>query len=715
MDESSDRTTSTLDRLRLAWRAARLWLILILGLLGCIAAISLPASGRETTFGLSSGDVSPQDILAPYSLSYISETLTEGARLTAGEGVPNIYALPDGKVVRQQVDRLKSALNFIDTVRNDEFSTTEEKIADLAALQDVYLDPEMAQAILELSDEEWEALKLETLSVLEQVMRNEIRDGRLDEARRTIPAFISISFPADQSESVSYLASAFVAPNTFPDEEATAAAIETAREAVDPITKSYSAGETILRRGEVVNALHLEALEEFGLLKPPEPWQELAVNSLLIILLGSVFTLYAYRIHPDQITDVKLAATVSVLLVLNTAGMQLMIPGRTVLPYIFPGAALPVLLTVLFNPGMGIVTALVTGALGGFLSPRGLELALYIMLGASLAVLVIRKAERLGSFVWAGAVAALGATVVIIIFRVPDPTTDILGKASLLGAGVISGFLSASLAFVLLLIVGSILRITTNLQLIELSRPDHPLLQQVLHTAPGTYQHSLQVANLTEQAARAIGANVLLVRVGSLYHDAGKSMRPQFFIENQIPGQNIHEQLDPATSAQVIISHVSDGLDLARKYRLPKPIQAFISEHHGTMMTRYQYRNAVDAAGGDETLVNKSDFTYPGPRPRSRETALLMLADGVEARARAETPQNKEELDQLVRSVIENRIAQGQLDRTDLTLKDLDTVREVYVKALRNIYHPRIKYPEAKGDPPPDKPQRIEPAPTVPA
>jgi hypothetical protein len=132
-------------------------------------------------------------------------------------------------------------------------------------------------------------------------------------------------------------------------------------------------------------------------------------------------------------------------------------------------------------------------------------------------------------------------------------------------------------------------------------------------------------------------------------------------------------------------------------------------------MTRYQYRNALEAAGGDETLVNKSDFTYPGPRPRSRETALLMLADGVEARARAETPQNKEELDQLVRSVIENRIAQGQLDRTDLTLKDLDTVREVYVKALRNIYHPRIKYPKAKSDPPPEKPQRIEPAPTEPA
>jgi putative nucleotidyltransferase with HDIG domain len=272
---------------------------------------------------------------------------------------------------------------------------------------------------------------------------------------------------------------------------------------------------------------------------------------------------------------------------------------------------------------------------------------------------------------------------------------DALGKATLLAAALVSGGLSASLCFGLLLLAGSVLGITTSLQLIELSRPDHPLLQLLLRQAPGTYQHSLQVANLAEQAARAIGANTLLTRVGALYHDIGKAVRPHFFIENQVAGQNVHEQLDPTTSASVILSHVRDGLELARKYRLPSSVQAFIPEHHGKLEAGFQLKAAVEAAGGDALRVNPEDFTYPGPRPRSRETAILMLADGVEAKARAEGPLEDAAIDRLARWVIEDRLSKGQLDRTDLTLKDIDTIRRSFVNTLRGIYHPRIRYPDS--------------------
>jgi hypothetical protein len=303
----------------------------------------------------------------------------------------------------------------------------------------------------------------------------------------------------------------------------------------------------------------------------------------------------------------------------------------------------------------------------------------------------------LGSFIWAGIAAAVGSTVVIVVFRLPDPATDLVGKVSLMAASVISGILSASLGFGLLLGIGNAIGITTNLQLIELSRPDHPLLQQILRNAPGTYQHSLQVANLAEQAARAIDANPLLTRVGALYHDLGKSQRPQYFIENQVAGQNVHDQLDPKTSADIILGHVREGLDLARKYRIPDSIRSFITEHHGTLETTYQYNEAVEAAGGDETSLDRRDFRYPGPRPRTRETALLMLADGVEAAARAETPEDEQAIDDLVRWVIEDRMTKGQLDRTNLTLKDLDTIRKSFVSTLKNIYHPRVRYPNANA------------------
>jgi putative nucleotidyltransferase with HDIG domain len=445
-------------------------------------------------------------------------------------------------------------------------------------------------------------------------------------------------------------------------------------------------------------------LEEFGLLRAPEPWREIAINGLLVLLLGGSFALYAYRTHSKQISNPSLALATSLLFIASAFVLQVMIPGRTVLPYIYPAATLPILLAVFFSPSMGILSAFITGTLAGFIAPRGLEMALYVTLGGMLAALMIGHAERLGSFIWAGIAASVGSAIVIVIFRIPDPATDLVGKFSLLGASFTSGILSASLGFGLLLAIGNAIGITTNLQLIELSRPDHPLLQQILRNAPGTYQHSLQVANLAEQAARAINANALLTRVGALYHDLGKAQRPQYFIENQVSGQNVHDQLDPKTSADIILGHVREGLDMARKHRIPESIRAFITEHHGTLETTYQYNEAVEAAGGDESTLDRRDFRYPGPSPRSRETALLMLADGVEAAARAESPQDQEAIDDLVRWVIEDRMSKGQLDRTNLTLKDLDTIRKSFVSTLKNIYHPRVRYPNSNAKEPQNTP-----------
>jgi putative nucleotidyltransferase with HDIG domain len=265
----------------------------------------------------------------------------------------------------------------------------------------------------------------------------------------------------------------------------------------------------------------------------------------------------------------------------------------------------------------------------------------------------------------------------------------------MLGAALLNGIASTSLTVILQFFLAQFLGMTTALQLMEVSRPDHPLLQLVLRNASGTYQHSLQVANLAEQAAERIRADALLTRVGALYHDVGKVLNPIFYIENQIPGSpNPHDKLDPVTSAGIIIHHVIDGVELARKYRIPKRIRDFIVEHHGTMITRYQYVRALEAADGDESLVDMEQFRYPGPRPKSRETAILMLADGSEARVRAERPKNEEEMRAVVKAVIENRVAMGQLDETELTLEELEQIADSFTGTLRGMYHPRIEYPK---------------------
>ncbi len=260
---------------------------------------------------------------------------------------------------------------------------------------------------------------------------------------------------------------------------------------------------------------------------------------------------------------------------------------------------------------------------------------------------------------------------------------------------------SASLTLILQFLFAQLLGLTTALQLLELSRPDHPLQQFILQNAPGTYQHSLQVAIMAEQAADRIGADTLLVRVGAVYHDAGKALNPSFYIENQIPGKlNPHDDLDPVVSAQTIIRHVTDSVHLGKKYRLPSRIIDFMREHHGTMLTRYQFARALEASRDDPEKVDILLFRYPGPRPQSRETALLMLADGCQARARADLPQNEEELILLVRKVINYCEQEGQLDDTRLTLKDLTAITEAFVKTLQNTYHPRIRYPEINLAPP---------------
>jgi putative nucleotidyltransferase with HDIG domain len=308
---------------------------------------------------------------------------------------------------------------------------------------------------------------------------------------------------------------------------------------------------------------------------------------------------------------------------------------------------------------------------------------------------VLGSARRFWGFIRAGLGIILSGFVVILSYRFPVLPTDWLGIVQLSGAVIFSGFASASTALLLQYLLAQTLGFTTALQLLDTSRPDSPLLQFFLRNAPGTYQHSLQVANLAEQAAEKIGADQLLTRVGAQFHDIGKALNPTFFIENQLPDRvDRHHDMPPEEVAAIIIQHVLDGVQLGRKYRLPRRLEDFMLEHHGTLITRYQYSQALEAAGGDVSKVDIEKFRYPGPTPRSRETALLMLADAVEARARAERPDSDDGLRALVRNVIDIVQKNNQLDDTTLTLRDLSLITESFITTLRGQYHPRIQYPK---------------------
>lgn len=682
---------------KLARHPIILIVILIITSVIALAALVVPFVEPLSQAPLKMGDAAPQDITAPYALTYKSDILTEQLRQeTAAKTVP-IYNPADPGIARGQLEHLRAALSYITTVRADGYATQEQQLTDISALENIQIDQETALNILGLSNSQWQTTQQEAIVVLEQIMRSTIRENGLNDARREVPALISLSLPEDQAAIVAKLVSAFVIPNSLYNQALTDAARQQARDSVAPVTRSFVAGETIIQRGKVISASDLETLAEFGLLRPQFRWEILASAGTLIFLIMAFLVIYLRRNPHLTINsqDLRGLTLITLLFLAYLTSARLIIPDHTVLPYIYPLASYGFIVATLFGTEPALITSLLLSILVSYELPNALELTLYYVMTSYFGILILGHGKSITSYLWSGAAISCAGIAVVIAYRLPQPTTDLIGLATLSGSAMINGVASAGLAFLLQFFLAQLLGMTTALQLTELSRPDHPLLQLLLRNAPGTYQHSLQVANLAEQAAERVGADPLLTRVGALYHDAGKAINPIFFIENQVPGNlNPHDDLDPQTSAAMIIRHIPEGLELARKYRLPRRIQSFIAEHHGTMIARYQYARAVEAAGGDENQVDPELFRYPGPRPQSLETALLMLADGCEARVRAEHPKDENELRQLIKSVIDHRVATGELDETSLTLHDLETIVDSFTTTLRGIYHPRIQYPK---------------------
>lgn len=666
-----------------------------------LLALLLPILQDLSEPPLSVGDVAPYDIHAPTALTYQSQILTARQKDAAAAAVPIFYSPADTNIARQQLERLRNALVFINNVRADSFATQDQKINDLAAIENVQLSRDTILAILSLSSSRWLSVSEEATSILDQVMREPIREDQLISVDQKIPTLVSLSFSEDQSKIITDLIQAFVVPNSLYDEQLTEAARRQARNNVAPITRTFMTNETIVQGGKVITVTDYEALQQFGLAQPTNRWQDI-VSALGLALLSTAIFIFYYRRNPKLFSGNlglrKLALLISLFLVFLFIA-RIFIPGHAVIPYVYPVMGFALTISALYSSELALISVVPLA----FLIPYGLPdaqiLTLYYLLGSVFGVFVLRRAERLTSFFWAAAAIAISGATVAIAYRITQPTADWVGVATLALSAVINGIASASIGLIFHYYLAQFLGKTTHLQLIELSRPDHPLQQLLLRNAPGTYQHSLQLGNLVEQAAETIGADAMLARVGALYHDIGKILNPFFFIENQPPGDiNPHNDLDPETSAATIIRHVPDGLELARKYHLPKQLYDFIEQHHGTTITRYQYTRAIELAGRDKDAVDIDKFRYSGPRPSSPEIALLMLADTCEARMRAERPKDESELHDLIKSVVKDKLDLGELDNTQLTLQDMEKVIDSFTSTLRGVYHPRIQYPTTESE-----------------
>ncbi len=662
--------------------------ILVVGLTSTLLS---PQAGPESS--LTVGAPSPEDFEAQRQDSYESEVLTEREREKAAAAVAPQFTPMDSSVAGQQAQRAREVLSYIALLRQDPLATIEDRLDSTSQVPELEeLASGQLETLLEMEEDTWVQVQREVPIVVAQTLRQPIRPDTLNIARDSIVANVDRAMDPSTAQLVAQIAGNFVIPNTSIDEEKTEEARQAAREAQAPVVRTLSPGEAIVRAGDILTAEHLEALEHQGLISRGIRWQDVAGVSLLAFLMVGGFAGVIDQLRPGLWRRPKWVALIVLLLLVYTMGASAVMPAHTVLAYAYPMSAVAMTLTVLFGLETGLISAVLLALLAGYLAGPSLEMAVFTLAGSLAGSIVLSRVERLVTFLLAGLAVAVTLLAVLVAFRLPGAEIDLQGLTDLAIAALGNGVLSTGLTTLAVMAVGSIFGVTTSLQLLELARPDHPLLKELQTKAPGTYAHSLVLANLAERAASAIGADPLLVRVGSYYHDVGKTVRPYFFIENQVPGYNPHDRLAPATSVDLIREHVAAGAELARQHRLPEAIIDFIWQHHGTTRMEYFYRRAVSELGEEE--VDEDDYRYPGPRPTSRETAIVMLADGAEAAVRAAEPESNEQIDEVIQRIFKSRLDEGQLADCDLTLRDLSAIRGAFLSVLRSMYHPRVKYPE---------------------
>ncbi|MBI2912507.1 MAG: HDIG domain-containing protein [Chloroflexi bacterium] len=478
----------------------------------------------------------------------------------------------------------------------------------------------------------------------------------------------------------------------------------------DVAYKTFQAdGRVIVQEGQRVSSSELGQIKAADLLDNRLDGGDVLAAVIMALLGGASLGLYLYLLQPREVSTVPRLVMLGLLVVLWMAAakvfLSLTLPDndRLFLGYMLPVAAAPMLVATLLDVGLAVALAgllAVLATFAGFYLPDarsplsaqpllGLQMTAAFFLGGLAGIFTVHRAERVNRYLMAGAAVGLVTFAVLLAFWLLLPGRDGVDLLWMLVASALAGFGSAVVTVGATVVLGLMFGVTTRIQLMELAQLSHPLLRELQEKAPGTFHHSVIVGNLAERAADLTGADPLLVRAGCYFHDIGKIANPGYYIENQLEGGNPHDKLAPAASARVVAQHVQAGRELAARYRLPARVRAFIPEHHGTRLVTYFFRKA----SAEDPSVDAEKFRYPGPRPQSKETAIVMLADSVEAVVRSSRDRSPEKIDSLVDGVIAERVAEGQLDDCDLTLRDLKVIAESFKATLRGVYHPRIEYP----------------------
>ncbi len=477
-------------------------------------------------------------------------------------------------------------------------------------------------------------------------------------------------------------------------------------EAIATISETKGAiaqGQVIIRKGDLVTQDRANILTSLAQTRSEnaslaERWLRFSGGVIAIIAISLVFFIYIYLYRRNISTHNGLFFLVFLTLGLVSICSALVFKLDIASPYVIPIAIAPIILTIIFDSRVGIIAAVTLASLIGLVNGNDFEFTIATICACSMGVFSVRDIKDRSQFFF---------TTPGVVFLTYIIVTGGFALAKLSGWEMYFNqilFIAINAVFILftypiILLFEKLFGVTTDFTLLEMSDTNRPLLKELMNKAPGTFHHSLQVANLAEAAASSIRANPLLCRVGALYHDIGKTLKPAYFVENQGGGANEHDKLKPQMSAMVIKAHVSEGVKMAEEYGLPDSIIDFIRTHHGTSVIRYFYEKAKEDSAMKD-MLSEDQFRYDGPLPSTKETGILLLADGIEAASRAMKNPNYTKLENLVNRMVDDRVSEGQLSHCPLTFRDLHIVKEAFLNILIGVYHNRIEYPEGKKDTP---------------
>lgn len=686
------------------------FLLLVVLLSGVLLFFLMYGSNQNETYEISVYEISPKTIRSPKTIEDIDKTELE--RIRAEQAAPVVYRYSEDIMKNKKaiINSIFTAVSELDVetkkdesiLPNEKLKKLRQKLKGMEKDDSFYLlSDEQLKQLLAADQKDVDNLHELLLLTVGGELAKPFKEDQLLMHRYEVERRIrqTSTLPNDLLEIALAIGRTTIVETEIVDEQLTAKNKEDARASVEPIR--ILQGQVIVREGQLIDRDVYHQLQLSGVLTNQSSIKPTLGIILFVLFISGLITIHFMNSKKADIPKKKALVIFYIMLFLAVILMKIVSyidhEFDVLIAFLFPAALVPMLIKLLINERTAVLATIITAATAGIMLQEGvaaimqMEVALYILFGGIISIYLLKEHGRRSTILQTSLGVAFSNIMFIIFYLLMTQSSYTTSELVFYAAAAIaSGVLSGALTMGLLPFFESSFRLLSNMRLVELSNPNHPLLKKILVETPGTYHHSIMVANLADAACESIGANGLLARVGSYYHDIGKTIHPGFFIENQHGNRNLHDALTPEKSRDIIIAHAEDGASILEKHHMPIEIIDIARQHHGTSILKFFYVKAKEL----NSEVEERQFRYAGPKPQTKEIAVIMISDSVEAAVRSMKEPTPEKIAALVESIVRSKVDDQQFDECDLSMKELKQVKQVICETLNGIFHNRIEYPE---------------------